>query len=262
MGNEKLDPRSLTPEERAIVDAMVNECSAEVEVEDFVAVYQWAFKRILARRAIFGEPASEPAKVECPNCGEEKESNPLGHSYVAELGGEILYYCKPAQPEPSDTDAEHEAAWREFKGKPERVAEEMPDLQDALNDLWNAMGVPRLDVREISVSEAIIRKAIEAVSTHAAQPAKVRMTEEFAAVLDFAADTCGMRPEEGWRESKLKEIRPLIAAVRAQAAEAGKVRMPKVREFLEWAKRMQFTADGENLHDASLAELDASEGKK
>ncbi len=243
MSDTKLDPRSLTSEERAIVDLIANNCATGTAGSGgwggyYDKAWELAKPAILARRALFGSPASEPAKVECPNCRQK-----VGPGWDHEVHDE-QFTCQPAQPEP--------------------VAAEMPDLQDALNDLWNAMGVPRLDVREISVSEAIIRKAIEAISTHAAQPAKARMTEELEELLRWARDAAGnvgSLPYPSAQEDE-KRIRMMIDKVRAQAAEAGKVRMPKVRELLDHLDtEIGFSNKIDVLTQAAFAELDAAEGR-
>lgn len=73
-----LDPKSLSSEERAIVEEMVTRDQmfwAQSEfanafmmnkAEHWQRSYDCAFARILARRAIFGEPASEPASTYAP----------------------------------------------------------------------------------------------------------------------------------------------------------------------------------------------------
>ena len=116
MGNGTLDPRSLTSEERAIVEEMVTRLPVSWGVLpsnlggnspywlgyltqlEWSQSYESAFDRILARRAIFAEPASEGGKVECPNCHHED----TGHAW--KVNGELRYSCKgwnkPAQPEP------------------------------------------------------------------------------------------------------------------------------------------------------------------
>jgi len=107
------------------------------------------------------------------------------------------------------------------------------------------------------------------------QPAPaVAMTEELEVVLRLAAQHV-----EGWRQTYQspeyrKQMLSAIAAVRAQAAEAGKVRMPKVRELLRSLVMECKLANSNPLSanvnpyilapklDAALAELDAVEGRK
>lgn len=108
----KLDPRSLTSEERAIVDNCAlyyRRCNNDEPAIDGETV-TWAYVEglekaepfiILARRAIFGEPASEPAKVEtewhpCKNCGQltlESPDRPLYNDHLCQ------YPCEPAKVE-------------------------------------------------------------------------------------------------------------------------------------------------------------------
>lgn len=100
MDNGKLDPRSLNAEERALVDMEAfYEYHSASPVGDHAACFRHAFElskpAILARRAIFGDPASEGGKVECPNCGGEAAYFDEHHD-----GYEFLCApCKPAQPE-------------------------------------------------------------------------------------------------------------------------------------------------------------------
>ena len=90
------------------------------------------------RRALFGEPASEPAKVEveCPNCGGEvdRTRRTLDHLHPDsdKHGFGTVYVCKPAQPEPSFDDQVRAAVRAEspmFK-QPEPVAAEADDPEE------------------------------------------------------------------------------------------------------------------------------------
>ena len=236
MGNGKLDPRSLTSEERAIVDALVlrylDACLPLTDAQLFQRAAHLSQEMIVARRKFFGEPASEPAKVECPNCGKDKHDGEHIHpdSYLQEIP--LAYVCqkKPAQPE--------------------HVAEEMPEaVSRALDDLRSAH----------CYSTAFALNSFW--RTHAAQPAKVRMTEELERVLATAVHGAA-----AYMNAKMyghaEEARHAIAAVRAQAAEAGKVRLPKVNEAL-WLlrKRAMEKKDLEVINEAQR-EVDAAEGRK
>lgn len=131
-----IDPRSLTQEERAILDHIA--LTAPFAWRDADKCYEYAARVcepiILARRALFGEPASEgvstdpncspenhdwdfgfcrtckaigrsqkPAseggKVECPNC--RKSVHRLTDHCSMDQGphGPLAYDCEPAQPE-------------------------------------------------------------------------------------------------------------------------------------------------------------------
>ena len=144
MSDTKLDPRSLTSEERALWDqlamrALGNGCYAY----ECFAITEGVFRELLEkRRAIFGgpasevpveeirrywrgpigsadakklsdwldsqpEPASEPAKVQCPNCGEMTvDGHCVGYSATDPgRNDKPMYYCKPAQPKPVAEEA-------------------------------------------------------------------------------------------------------------------------------------------------------------
>ena len=208
------------------------------------------------------EPASEGGKVECPNCGEMTERS---HSRY-EGPGPDKWSCKPAQPEP--------------------VAAEMPPLLHKERNMLGVMPEPvAVAVAELR-AEADERRPYGSNLTEAADaleswwrwqpaPAKVRMTETKALVsalwecihdqrMSFKVDAF---------ENKIIAAHKELAAVRAQAAEAGKVKMPKVREALVYLKKTIAAAnDGwagawailrssitQEQIDAALAELDAAE---
>ena len=96
--------------------------------------------------------------------------------------------------------------------------------------------------------------------THAAQPAKVRMTEELERVLKSS--------ELAANHYSDVQLLSACKSVRAQAAEAGKVRMPKVRDgvTLLLHKAQRDPRVGLNHYETMLhemlAELDAAEGRK
>ena len=270
-----LDPKTLTQEERALLDMLVVYRMPKRDGHTIAWVYQSVLEceggaAILARRALFGELASEGGKVcgvnhahrlssafgDCMDCGQ-----------LAPAGG-WPYFNEPAQPELADTDAEHEAAWREFRGKPDPVAaptSEMPEavrgvityLRTHAEHLWKS-GSGASAMRAESVIDALEREW----RTHAAQPAKVGMTVELEMVM-LAAELRLSRSYEGgwaWLESDQREVlRKAIAAVRAQAEQAQAVKLPKVRAALE----MMLGGGGSHYSTcaaAALAELDAAEG--
>lgn len=261
MGNTKLDPRSLNAEERAIVDHEASrfhrDWTGEARYEAALSICE---PIILARRAIFGEPASEGGKVECPNCHHED----TGHAW--KVNGELRYSCKgwnkPAQPEP--------------------VAAEMPEAVSV--NTWQLEELLKYaDLAEVSLrtgfhppeflfepADRSLRQCIDAIKeqrdqwrTHAAQPAKARMTEELERVLD-AAEIAEEQARVAWviQTPRSRTLKADIAAVRAHAAEAGKVRLPKVNEAL-WLlrKRAMEKKDLEVINEAQR-EVDAAEGRK
>ena len=141
----------------------------------------------------------------------------------------------------------------------------MPDaVKLAIKELLSAASFYRLeaqrDDRPIAAADAL-----ESFwRTHAAQPAKVRMTEELQRVLEAAETQAAYHTSFTGENPALecREIRAAIAAVRAQAAEAGKVRMPKVRELLDHLyTEIGFSNKIDVLTQAAFAALDAVEGK-
>lgn len=204
------------------------------------------------------EPASKPAKVECPNCGGEAAYFDEHHD-----GYEFRCApCKPAQPEP--------------------VAEEMPEAVSV--NTWQLEELLKYaDLAEVSLrtgfhppeflfepADRSLRQCIDAIKeqrdqwrTHSAQPAKVRMTKELRRALDAAEAQAGWHMDQG-RPKTFDEIDAAIAAVRAQAAEAGKVRLPKVRSyFLSLSMLPEYRNDEGRAFLAEVkAELDAAEGGK
>jgi len=251
MGNTKLDPRSLNAEERAIVDHEASrfhrDWTGEARYEAALSICE---PIILARRAIFGEPASEGGKVECPNCHHED----TGHAW--KVNGELRYSCKgwnkPAQPEP--------------------VAAEMPEaVRNAIHRMrWIADHNCGPYFQEWGKP---VREAADALEsfwlTHAAQPAKARMTEELERVLD-AAEIAEEQARVAWviQTPRSRTLKADIAAVRAHAAEAGKVRLPKVREGISLLIWKIDNAQGaiavehySGMLRSMMAELDAAEGK-
>lgn len=212
------------------------------------------------------ELASEPAKVECPNCLHED----TGHAW--KVNGELRYSCagwnKPAQPEP--------------------VAEEMPEAVSV--NTWQLEELLKYaDLAEVSLrtgfhppeflfepADRSLRQCIDAIKeqrdlwrTHAAQPAKARMTEELERVLD-AAEIAEEQARVAWviQTPRSRTLKADIAAVRAHAVEAGKVRLPKVREGISLLIWKIDNAQGaiavehySGMLRSMLAELDAAEGK-
>lgn len=93
---------------------------------------------------------------------------------------------------------------------------------------------------------------------HQEKPAKVRMTEELETVL-AVAEQAEVHFRTGFTmlsPRSLSDIRVAIAAVRAQAAEAGKERLPMVRKFLE---RKGWSCEQAQARLDALSELDAHE---
>lgn len=110
MSDTKLDPASLTAEERAIVEDAVSHHAffdADgniVECDEWTWCYRSAIARILARRALFAPEKKETAKVECPNCGEKVPTrtyhiarNVAGGIPSGEWEGNN-YTCQPSPP--------------------------------------------------------------------------------------------------------------------------------------------------------------------
>jgi len=162
-----------------------------------------------------------------------------------------------------------------FRGaQPEPVAEEMPEaVHEAANYLrqearYEVEGGLKRTVHGKQIRARVLNDAADALEsfwrTHAAQPAKVRMTEELQRVLEAAETQAAYHTSFTGENPALecREIRAAIAAVRAQAAEAGKVRMPKVRELLDHLyTEIGFSNKIDVLTQAAFAALDAVEGK-
>lgn len=259
MGNGTLDPRSLTSEERAWCDAIAVALCSSGNYSAAGAISEAVTLGLPERRALFGEPASEGGKVECPNCGGEAAYFDEHHD-----GYEFLCApCKPAQPEP--------------------VAEEMPEAVSV--NTWQLEELLKYaDLAEVSLrtgfhppeflfepADRSLRQCIDAIKeqrdqwrTHSAQPAKVRMTKELRRALDAAEAQAGWHMDQG-RPKTFDEIDAAIAAVRAQAAEAGKVR--DIQPLLKLAKERYDILIRSGAHEVSTATpwrlaIDAAEGRK
>ena len=143
--------------------------------------------------------------------------------------------------------------------QPESVAAEMPE---AVREAARILRVASKGYVGFTVS--FLNSKADALEsfwrTHAAQPAKVRMTKELRRALDAAEAQAGWHMDQG-RPKTFDEIDAAIAAVRLQAAEAGKVTFTNARHYLA------ITEAGANVNGnlrywrAALAELDAAEGK-
>ncbi|MCC7112139.1 MAG: hypothetical protein IT382_22790 [Deltaproteobacteria bacterium] len=107
------DPKTLNAEERALWDAMaIQERRNRRVASESYSETEGAFRDLLkARRALFGEPASE-GKVECPNCLQPEEHPHFAGNLTGDGG---WYFCpgrvpqavdkrKPSQPELSGQD--------------------------------------------------------------------------------------------------------------------------------------------------------------
>ena len=209
------------------------------------AVREWIGK---ATAKMEWEPASEGAKVD-PFAIQSME-DAMAES-LRMIGGESVQ-TEPAAPVGEMPEAVRTAAWR---------LRNLDDWTDAdnLETFWRTHAAqPSCSGDELAEAYEKGWKAGKLDQRDAAQP-KVAMTEELERVLLFAADTCTMRPEEGWRKSKRTEMLHTIAAVRAQAAG---VRLPKVRALIEEVSSDRY--DGKqyrHLLTAALAELDRLERK-
>ena len=171
-------------------------------------------------------PASEPAKVECPQC-RQKVTFEKAHRLFDGSGG---YTCerKPAQPEPAVNSAQAINARAEeafVKAvRPEPVAAEMPEA--VLVNTWQL--------------EELLKYA---------DLAEVSIRTGFAPPSFLGVDLPYL-------------LRNAIAAVRAQAAEAG-IKLPKVRSALMWmAASYGGQSEGFKMANHGLDELDAAEGRK
>ena len=202
--------------------------------------FAWAVREWIAAATERMEPESEPAKVET-----------TADRIAADIAAGTF---RGAQPEP--------------------VAEEMPEaVHEAANYLrqearYEVEGGLKRTVHGKQIRARVLNDAADALEsfwrTHAAQPAKVRMTEELQRVLEAAETQAAYHTSFTGENPALecREIRAAIAAVRAQAAEAGKVRMPKVRELLDHLyTEIGFSNKIDVLTQAAFAALDAVEGK-
>lgn len=276
MGNTKLDPRSLTSEEQALWDALAITArrNGRAAAECYSAT-EGAFRDLLkARRAIFGfgesaseggkvrhclyceaelkpgeqhvfkgdctqkivhgvhaEPASEPSKVECPNCRKGVHRSTDHCSMDQGPHGPLAYDCKSAQPEPGAAEMER--------------------------------------------PECPPNKIVPSGAAPVTKPAPAVMTEDLERVLEFAAKChkdANTDTRVLWNPDYLVDVWKCIAAVRSQAAEAGKVRLPRARVLAEIvqgeATRLRNQGEGraaemwDRAIDAALAELDVAEGRK
>jgi len=264
MSNTKLDPRSLNAEERAIVDHQAFRYHSAWKPEDrYRTALDYCEPLILARRAIFGEPASE-GKVEylCPYCGVATD----GPTHLRKLEHGAEWTCNRRCSNCHAPSGDHELCERcesilkRQPAQPESVAAEMPE---AVREAARILRVASKGYVGFTVS--FLNSKADALEsfwrTHAAQPAKVRMTKELRRALDAAEAQAGWHMDQG-RPKTFDEIDAAIAAVRARAAEAGKVRLPKVNEAL-WLlrKRAMEKKDLEVINEAQR-EVDAAEGRK
>ena len=203
------------------------------------------------------EPASEPAKVECDFCCGDGEG---GH----DPNCLVIAPCEPAQPEPVA-----EEMLCPFCGTPPEIKSSDPGGRSEWIPEGSGLGsagwigpVMEASCRVCGVMRVPL--SIWNKRTHAEQPAKVRMTEELQRVLEAAETQAAYHTSFTGENPALecREIRAAIAAVRAQAAEAGKVRMPKVRELLDHLyTEIGFSNKIDVLTQAAFAALDAVEGK-
>lgn len=230
------------------------------------------------------EPASTDVGIQCLGCGDtERPCRCEGYSPepVAHEDAEFMRDGSMAMARIIERDEQ-----------PEPVAAEMPEAVSV--NTWQLEELLKYaDLAEVSLrtgfhppeflfepADRSLRQCIDAIKeqrdqwrTHSAQPAKVRMTKELRRALDAAEAQAGWHMDQG-RPKTFDEIDAAIAAVRAQAAEAGKVRMPKVRELLRSLVMECKLANSNPLSanvnpyilapmlDAALAELDAVEGRK
>ena len=202
-----IDPKTLSVEERAIVEETV---TANVSFDGLACdlfwdkCYEFAIQRILARRALFGEPASEGAKVET-----------TADRIAADLAAGTFRGAQPKPAAPVGNEdclkAKAEGPWLAEVLKPAAPVGEMPEaVRRAIQCLreTNAGIVHYLGV------DGKVADALETFwRTHAAQP-KVAMTEELERVLStlhILAGEMGTNVGNG--------VRADIAAVRAQASQ-------------------------------------------
>ena len=261
MGNTKLDPRSLNAEERAIVDHEASrfhrDWTGEARYEAALSICE---PIILARRAIFGEPASEGGKV-CEKCGRPQDPNALHcvafatvdkaqrqqveYRYTCQAaseGGKVKYlcpYCGVATDGPTHLrKLEHGAEW-------------------TCNRKCSNCLAPSGDHELCERCESILKR----------KPAPaVAMTEELERVLNFAA----IRHKDAntdtrvlWDPEYLVAVGKAIAAVRSQAAEAGKVpTFTNARHYLAITEAGSAFNGNLRYWRAAIAELNASEGRK
>ena len=225
------------------------------------------------------QAASEGGKVECPNhCGEmvyedmehyckpaqsEPASTDVGIQCLGCGDTERPCRCEGYSPEPvAHEDAEFMrdgsmamARIIERDEQPEPVAAEMPEAVSV--NTWQLEELLKYaDLAEVSLrtgfhppeflfepADRSLRQCIDAIKeqrdqwrVHAARPAPaVAMSPELERVLDFAwSQAC---ETDGYTQPRVEAD---ILAVRAQAAEAGKVRLPKVNEAIrlleDWRK--------------------------
>mgnify|MGYP001286152139 CR=1 FL=1 len=272
MGNTKLDPRSLTSEERAWCDAIAVALCSSGSYSAAGAINEAVTLGLPERRAIFGEPASEGGKVEylCPYCGVATD----GPTHLRKLEHGAEWTCNRRCSNCHAPSGDHELCERcesilkRQPAQPESVAAEMPE---AVREAARILRVASKGYVGFTVS--FLNSKADALEsfwrTHAAQPAKARMTEELERVLD-AAEIAEEQARVAWviQTPRSRTLKAAIAAVRAQAAEAGKVRLPKVREGISLLIWKIDNAQGaiavehySGMLRSMMAELDAAEGK-
>lgn len=241
----------------------------------------------------FPEPASGGGKVECPNC-HQLVHDAVDHTKRFDWDSHCWEWtCKPSQPEPvaayhaapmmgfpcancgqetlrMDGHVSHRASGDETEyycdkpAQPEPVAaeSEMPDaVDDAVQQLRGLGAKTTRGGKPFSTADAL-----ESFwRAHAEQPAPaVAMSPELERVIIAACLHAEARRDFGYKERAVEILRD-VRAVRSQAAEAGKVRLPAELEAL-----LRTFASGQGINVVRLrelcravfAELDAAEGRK
>ena len=181
----------------------------------------------------------EPAKVECPNCGEMTERS---HSRY-EGPGPDKWACQPAPPEPAAPEMPGRKGWSD---DPSWI------VDCAATELRRLAALSREGIRNTSEDwPETCASRLENLWRNLAQPVAVGMTPELRRLIQFAENNI---------ENRCGEIRfempGVIAAVREQAAQGR-----KVREFIDRYEVYVCTDKGKKLRADALAECDAAEGK-
>ena len=215
-------------------------CEAELKPGE-----QHVFKGDCTQKIVHGvhaEPASEPAKVECPNCLHED----TGHAW--KVNGELRYLCagwyKPAQPEPG--------------------AAEMERPECPPNKIVPSGAAPVTKPAPAVMTEDLERVLEFAAKCHKDANTDTRVLWNPDYLVDVWKCIAAVRSQAAEAGIKLPKVRELIEAsgkmadglVAASAVERnGAVRIGLLTEATE-ARKFRAAAD------AALAELDAAEGRK
>ena len=297
MSDTKLDPRSLSAEEEAILDACFRG-----NIHDLGSAI------VCYGRALFGQGASEAADPmaswgvwRCECCA--AVANPADsafrwngdcwqhHHAEAQTHFDCQFFgpCPRQRPEPAQPEPKPEPAATDVFATDRAIGVQAMNAEDvpAATEMPEAVRKVCHRLRHLAMTSAIACRigdrdefdeyaaALESWWRTHAQPvanvANVGMTEELEVVLRLAAQHV-----EGWQQTYQspeyrKQMLSAIAAVRQQAAQVQrpKLEFPAVRllvsKIRDWQSCAELTMHPSKLDElcfAALAEVDAAQGRK